>query len=102
MYCWYDLVSSPDPSEARVSARGEEGSGENRQVLVTSARMWEGSGNEARYDCGVFVSRTSTLCSIHTVHSFPQTQIAELSLHVGGKYSHIESTEKVEHFLSGR
>ena len=34
------LVSFPDPSKARASERGEEGSGENRQVLVTAAGMW--------------------------------------------------------------
>ena len=34
------VVSFPDPSEARASERGEEGSGENRQVLVTTAEMW--------------------------------------------------------------
>ena len=34
------LVSFPDPFEARASERGEEGSGENRQALVTAAGNW--------------------------------------------------------------
>ena len=34
------LVLFPDPSGACASELGEEGSGENRQVLVTAAAMW--------------------------------------------------------------
>ena len=37
--CLY-LVSFIDPSEVHASERREEGSGENRQVLMTAAGMW--------------------------------------------------------------